>query len=69
MVRQSRPRRVPVAVDFLRTLDLDPVAILGGAEVEAADAWRYEASPSARFPDRKADSARPIGAHNLVVTT
>jgi hypothetical protein len=46
-------------VSFLRSLDLDPVEVLGAQAVAAADAW----VPGAYAPRR---SARPIGSHNLL---
>lgn len=57
----------PVARDartvaFLRALDLDPVDVLGGRAVEAADAWTGAgAQPLAA---RRRSSARPIGSHS-----
>jgi hypothetical protein len=61
----GRDRRT---VDFLRSLDLDPVEILGARVVTAAEAWTYEGSPAARFRSRKRSSAAPIGSHNLATT-
>lgn len=56
-------------IDFLRSLDLDPVAILGPEAVEAAARW----APSTRRQPtgwrsrrRFASSARPIGSHSLL---
>ena len=46
-------------VSFLRSLDLDPVEILGAEVVTAADAWQ----PLPYEPRR---SARPIGSHSLL---
>lgn len=46
-------------VAFLRSLDLDPVEILGRDVVEAADAW----VPSVYVPRRW---ARPMPSHSLL---
>ena len=62
----------PVAHDvttvaFLRSLDLDPVAVLGADAVAAAAAW----APPQRAPGfaglaaRLSASARPIGSHSF----
>lgn len=61
----GRDRRT---VAFLRSLDLDPVAVLGAPVVAAADAWTYEESPAAAFRARKRSSASPIGSHSLATT-
>jgi hypothetical protein len=61
----GRDRRT---VGFLRSLDLDPVEILGAPVVAAADAWTYEDSPAAAFRDRKRSSAAPIGSHSFATT-
>ena len=55
-------RRDARTVAFLRSLDLDPVEILGSAAVAAADAW----VPRAYEPRR---SARPIGSQSLLTAT
>lgn len=60
------PEPDPVAHDvrtvtFLRSLELDPVEILGAEAVAAAEAW----VPAAR-PQRACASARPIGSHSLL---
>ena len=47
-------------VSFLRSLDLDPVEVLGAEAVAAADAW----VPSYEAPR----SALPIGSHSLLST-
>lgn len=62
----GRDRRT---VEFLRGLELDPVAILGASRVDAAEAWTYEASPAASFRARKRSSALPIGSQSLATTT
>jgi hypothetical protein len=59
----GRARRT---VEFLRSMDLDPVEILGAATVSAADAWTYADSPAARFRSRKRASASPIGSQSLI---
>jgi hypothetical protein len=46
-------------VSFLRSLELDPVEILGADVVAAADAWVPTVYVRAR-------SARPIGSHSLL---
>jgi hypothetical protein len=64
----------PVAHDvttvaFLRSLDLDPVEILGADAVAAAEAWVAPAQPAplvAAVRSRLARSARPIGSHSLL---
>lgn len=61
----------PVARDartvaFLRNLDLDPVEILGGSVVDAADRWVAAGGHERRA--RAAASARPIGSHSLPAT-
>ena len=48
-------------VSFLRSLDLDPVEVLGADAVEAADAW----VPAAYEPRRW---ALPIGSQSLLIT-
>ena len=48
-------------VAFLRSLELDPVEVLGVDVVEAADRW----APVVYLPRR---SARPIGSHSLLST-
>ena len=48
-------------VSFLRSLDLDPVEVLGAETVRAADAW----VPAAYEPRR---SALPIGSQSLLIT-
>ena len=62
----------PVAHDvttvaFLRSLDLDPVAVLGADVVAAADAWTapQPAPGLGALAARLAASARPIGSHSL----
>lgn len=63
----------PVAHDvrtvaFLRSLDLDPVAVLGREVVEAAAAWvQPQPAPGlAAIRDRLAASALPIGSQSLL---
>jgi hypothetical protein len=64
----------PVAHDvttvaFLRSLDLDPVEILGADAVAAAAAWVAPAQPApvvAAVRSRLARSARPIGSQSLL---
>ena len=48
-------------VGFLRSLDLDPVEVLGAETVRAADAW----APAAYEPRRW---ALPIGSQSLLIT-
>ena len=62
----------PVAHDvrtvaFLRSLDLDPVEVLGADVVAAAEAWRapQPAPGFAGVAARLAASARPIGSHSF----
>jgi hypothetical protein len=62
----------PVAHDvttvaFLRSLDLDPVAVLGADTVAAAEAWTapQPAPGVAALWARFSASTRPIGSHNL----
>ena len=52
-------RRDVRTVAFLRSLDLDPVDVLGGQAVAAADRW----APAPYEPRR---SARPIGSQSLL---
>ncbi len=52
-------RRDARTVAFLRSLDLDPVDVLGADVVAAADRW----VPVAYAPRR---SARPIGSQSLI---
>jgi hypothetical protein len=63
----------PVAHDvttvaFLRSLDLDPVEVLGADAVAAAAAWipPQPAPVVAAVRSRLAVSARPIGSHSLL---
>jgi hypothetical protein len=61
----------PVAHDvrtvaFLRSLDLDPVAVLGAEVVAAAEAWAP--APQVPLRARLAASARPIGSQRLITT-
>jgi len=64
----------PVANDvrtvaFLRSLQLDPVEILGADAVAAAEAWTPQPSPAPeRALARWAASARPIGSQSLATT-
>lgn len=66
----------PVAHDvttvaFLRSLDLDPVAVLGADVVAAADAWTAPVQPApglGGLAARLAASARPIGSHSFATT-
>jgi hypothetical protein len=65
----------PVAHDvttvaFLRSLDLDPVAILGADVVAAAAAWTAPQSAAAGLGGiaRRFASARPIGSQSLLST-
>lgn len=55
-------------VAFLRSLDLDPVEVLGADVVAAAEAWTapQPAPGVAALWARLAASARPIGSHSLV---
>jgi hypothetical protein len=46
-------------VDFLRSLDLDPVAVLGSEVVSDADAW-------VPVPYARRRSALPIGSQSLL---
>ena len=66
------PTRRPTSrtVAFLRSLDLDPVEVLGADVVAAAEAWAPPPRPDAvRFAGvRLAASARPIGSHSLLTT-
>ena len=64
----------PVAHDvttvaFLRSLDLDPVEILGADVVAAAAAW-LPSQPAAGLAGlaRRLASARPIGSQSLLTT-
>jgi hypothetical protein len=69
----------PVARDartvrFLRSLDVDPAAVLGAGVVNAADRWipQSQVAGSAagwRRRRRWASSARPIGSHSLITAT
>ena len=56
-----------VTVRFLRSLDLDPVAILGPDVVAAAAAWRPQPARDVGVRRRLA-SARPMGSHSLAIT-
>ena len=61
------PEPDPVAHDvrtvaFLRSLELDPVEILGADAVAAAEAW----VPAPRLSHGARASARPIGSHSLL---
>lgn len=61
----------PVAHDvrtvaFLRSLDLDPVALLGAEAVEAAAAWAPAPASYGFGLGRR--SRRPIGSHSLAIT-
>jgi hypothetical protein len=66
----------PVARDvrtvaFLRSLDLDPGAILGDDVVTAADGWMPAPQPQStggRWRTRLASWALPIGSHSLLTT-
>ena len=71
----------PVAHDvrtvaFLRSLELDPVEILGADVVDAAAAWTPQVESAERPAGvgarlglaRWVDSARPIGSHSLATT-
>jgi hypothetical protein len=60
-------KRDRTTVQFLRSLDLDPVEIIGVEKVAAADSW----SPplvwdQRRRRARKLSWARPIGSHSLI---
>jgi hypothetical protein len=67
----------PVAHDvttvaFLRSLDLDPVEVLGADVVAAAEAWTPNHQPApivAAVRSRLAASARPIGSQSLLAAT
>lgn len=52
-------------VAFLRSLDLDPVEILGKAAVDAAAAWVPKPQPVGLLSLLGLRSRRPIGSHNL----
>ncbi|MET0901774.1 MAG: hypothetical protein ABWZ52_00910 [Acidimicrobiales bacterium] len=54
-------RRDVRTVAFLRSLDLDPVDVLGADVVAAADAW-------VPAPYERRRSALPIGSHSLLIT-
>ena len=54
-------RRDVRTVAFLRSLDLDPVDVLGAEVVAAADAW-------VPAPYERRRSALPIGSHSLLIT-
>jgi len=64
-----------VTVAFLRSLDLDPVGVLGAGVVAAAAAWRPPqpaagwAGSAGRAASRLACSARPIGSQSLATAT
>ena len=73
----------PVAHDvttvaFLRSLDLDPVVVLGSDVVAAAEAWTppqpalglagSAAALVAASRERLRASARPIGSHSMLIT-
>jgi hypothetical protein len=55
-------------VAFLRSLDLDPVEVLGADAVAAAEAWTppQPAPVVAAVRSRLAASARPIGSQSLL---
>jgi hypothetical protein len=58
-------------VAFLRSLDLDPVEVLGADVAAAAAAWVPSQSVVAGLGGvlrRLAASARPIGSHSLLAT-
>ncbi len=59
-------KRDATTVHFLRSLDLDPVELLGADVVAAADAW----VPAAQRPRRARNAAwaRPIGSHSRIIT-
>ena len=59
-----------VTVAFLRSLDLDPVEVLGADAVATAAAWvaPQPAPGFAALAARLAASARPIGSHSLATT-
>jgi len=60
-------KRDRTTVQFLRSLELDPVEILGVEKVAAADAW--ESTPAwrqRRVRARKLSWARPIGSQSLI---
>ena len=56
-----------VTIAFLRSLDLDPVEVLGADVVAAAAAWvaPQPAPGFAGLAARLAASARPIGSHSF----
>jgi hypothetical protein len=54
-------RRDVRTVAFLRSLDLDPVEVLGAEVVQGADAWVAAPYEAPRW-------ARPIGSHSLLST-
>lgn len=54
-------------VQFLRALQLDPVAILGADVVVGADAWRPQVAPRVNAARRSA-SARPIRSHSFATS-
>ncbi len=56
-------KRDTTTVHFLRSLDLDPVELLGADRVAAADAWVPAQRPRVA---RWAASARPIGSQSLL---
>jgi hypothetical protein len=60
-------RRDRTTVQFLRSLDLDPVEIIGSEKVAAADSWApplvWDQRPRRA---RKRSWARPIGSHSLI---
>lgn len=56
-------------IGFLRSLELDPVEILGAEVVEAADTWvpaPRRQPTGVRSRRRLLSSARPIGSHSLL---
>jgi hypothetical protein len=59
-------------IAFLRSLDLDPVEVLGADVVDAAATWvprgRQVTGSSAGWRLRLAASARPIGSHSALTT-
>ncbi len=59
-----------VTIAFLRSLDLDPVELLGADVVAAAAAWvaPQPAPGFAGLAARLAASARPIGSHSFATT-
>jgi hypothetical protein len=54
-------------ISFLRSLDLDPVEILGQDAVDAAAAWTP--APQERRALAAAFSARPMGSHSALAAT